>query len=197
MLWSMIWSQRSYVLDNSQSIFRAKATDRQRAKERERERESGFLFDFCLFHFFRSTIHHAFSFRNCRMMFIKGSRFSENYLSLKLIENMCGNASHSPLFLHFSTVNNSRSVLFQPIIARCLKALLEQTEWLFLYMLEFVLTYMHTYTLMDSHSDLVRSYNHHMKTHMCVSLFHLGLGKSKYQVAFINAGMDGVVIEHF
>lgn len=82
--------------------------NRQTESQRERERERGFLFAFCLFCFFKDimTIHHAFAFRCCRMMFIKGSRFSKHYLSLKLIENMCRNASHSPST--FSAVNNHR-----------------------------------------------------------------------------------------
>ena len=116
MLWSMIWSRRSYVPDDSQSIFRAMATERQSQTERERERERGAS---CLIFVFsalsdapRPSITLLFflpplSFGGWRMMFIKGSRFSLHYLSpqidwehVRKRESLCTLSQH----LHLSII---------------------------------------------------------------------------------------------
>lgn len=59
-LWSMIWSQRSYVLADSQSIFRAEATDRRSQSEGET-----LLVCVLSFLFFKrnTVIHHVSSLR--------------------------------------------------------------------------------------------------------------------------------------
>lgn len=72
-------------------------------RQRESQRD-WLLVCFSFFLLFQNHEDHqsTFFFSCACMMFIKESRFSKHYLSLKLIENMCGNASHSSHVLYVS-----------------------------------------------------------------------------------------------
>lgn len=102
-LWSMIWLQRSYILDDLQSILRAKATDRQRVTQRrgggERAREAALW-----------TIHQAFSFKKKQTHDVYHKKWI--FQSITWASNWLKTRAEMQVVLHTSTVNKSRKKVF-------------------------------------------------------------------------------------
>lgn len=124
-LWSMIWSQRSYVLADSQSIFRAEATDRRS----QREGETLLVCVLSFLFFKRNTIiHHASSLRAPpRDVYQRKWIFKALPAHKNDWEHVRKHKSLATVSGHFRGCQYALKdgVLFQPIIARCMKAFSE------------------------------------------------------------------------
>lgn len=121
-LWSMIWSQRSYVLADSQSIFRAEATDRRSQREGET-----LLVCVLSFLFFKhnTSIHHVSSLRGPpRDVYQRKWIFKALPAHKNDWEHVRKHKSLSTVSGHFRGRQYALKdgVFFQPIITRCMKA---------------------------------------------------------------------------